>query len=62
MNPSIFYDTESEVLSIELIREPSVDSDVQGNVVIEYGAKGNPVKINIYKFNLENFNKNEKNL
>ncbi|MBU6389647.1 DUF2283 domain-containing protein [Patescibacteria group bacterium] len=62
MSPSISYDPESEVLSIELVREPSVDSDMQGNVVIDYGVKGKPVKINIYKFSFENFKKSEKDL
>lgn len=62
MKPSISYDPEAEVLSIELSPEPSVDSDIQGNVVIDYGEKGNAIRVNIYQFNFDDFKKQEKDL
>ena len=56
--PQISYDKESEVLSIEIGNEKSVDSNVQGNVVIDYGKNDKVVRANLYKFNFDAFRKN----
>ena len=53
--PKIAYDRESEVLSFELRRGKSVDSDIQGNVVIDYDRKRNIVRINVYHFDFDAF-------
>ncbi len=58
--PKIHYDKESEVLSIEIKRAESVDSDIQGNAVIDYDRRGNIVRINLYQFNFDAFRKHRK--
>lgn len=60
--PKISYDRESEVLSVEMHRGKSVDSDVRGNVIIDYDAKGNVVRVNFYKFNFDAFRSGAKAL
>ena len=51
----ISYDKESHVMSIELLKSKSVDSDVQGNTVIDYDKNGNIARINFYEFNFDDF-------
>ena len=51
----IEYDKDANVLSIELQAQKSVDSDMQGNAVIDYGKKGEVVRINLYDFNFNDF-------
>lgn len=51
----IEYDKESEVMSVILADRKSVDSDIRGNVVIDYDKKGEIVKVNFYNFNLDLF-------
>lgn len=58
MNSKIVYDKEVDVMSIELRRAKSVDSDVNGNVVIDYDKNGKIVRINFYNFNLDSFKNN----
>ncbi len=58
----IAYDRESEVLSIEVSRAKSVDSDVKGNVVIDYDKKGEIVRVNFYSFDFAGFRSNFKAL
>jgi len=53
--PKIIYDKESGVFSIEVARGKSVDSDIKGNVVIDYDKRGEVIKINIYNFDFEQF-------
>jgi uncharacterized protein YuzE len=53
--PKIAYDKESKVLSIIVKDEKSIDSDVQGNAVIDYNKEGDIVKINLYNFSFSNF-------
>lgn len=53
--PKISYDKESRVMSIELSKTRSVDSDIQGNTVIDYGKKGNIARINFYEFSFDDF-------
>ena len=54
-NPKISYDKESAVLSIMLGKNKSVDSEIQGNTVIDYDRKGKIAKINFYDFNFSSF-------
>jgi len=55
--PQIQYDREAEIVSIRVSPERSVDSDAQGNVVVDYDASGNVVNIDIMKVNLNEFEK-----
>jgi len=53
--PKISYDLESKVLSIQIKAGKSVDSDIQGNLVVDYDEKGNILRINFYDFNFSRF-------
>ena len=53
--PQIMYDKESGVLSIHLANGKSIDSDIHGNVVIDYGKRGEAVRINLYDFSFHQF-------
>jgi uncharacterized protein YuzE len=55
MKPKIKYDPKSNILSIRLSKKKSVDSDIKGNIVIDYDEKGEIVNIEIMKINLEEF-------
>ena len=57
-NQKIIYDKENGVLVIELKRAKSVDSDIQGNAVIDYGKDGEVVRLNLYNFSLDAFREN----
>lgn len=54
-NPRILYDKESRVLSIEIKKAKSADSDIQGNVVIDYDRGGKVARINLYNFSFSSF-------
>ncbi|OGL64455.1 hypothetical protein A3F52_03475 [Candidatus Uhrbacteria bacterium RIFCSPHIGHO2_12_FULL_47_11] len=54
-NPKIKYDPEAKILSIRLGASTSVDSEVKGNVVLDYDAKGNLVNVDIMKVSLSEF-------
>jgi len=62
VRPKISYDKESQVLSIEVGRKKSIDSDIQGNVVIDYGKDGEIVRINLYNFSFDAFRNHLKEL
>ncbi len=51
----IVYDKGGRVLSVEIGREKSVDSDMQGNVVLDYDKSGKIVRINLYDFSFDEF-------
>ena len=53
--PKISYDKESRVLSIEVKLAKSVDSDIHGNLVLDYDAKGDIARINLYTFSIDAF-------
>lgn len=55
MAPKIRYNQEEEILSIRFKKSKSVDSDIQGNVVIDFGKNGEVINIDIMKINLNNF-------
>lgn len=58
--PNIHYDRGSGVLSIEVKRAKSVDSDVQEKAAIDYDRRGNIVRINLYRFSFDAFRKGRK--
>lgn len=60
IHPKISYDKESRVLSIEVQKSRSVDSDIHGNVVIDYDKRGNIVRISFYHFDFSSFNNGQK--
>ena len=53
----IDYDKEAEVMSVILADRKSVDSDIRGNVVIDYDKQGEIVKVNFYNFSFDMFKK-----
>ncbi len=55
IKPKIKYDKDSQVLSFEFSNNPSVDSDIRENAIIDYGRSGEIISINFYKFNFNNF-------
>lgn len=54
-NPKVKYDPEAKILSVRLSSGPSVDSDVKGNVVLDYDVKGNLVNVDIMKVSFSEF-------
>ncbi len=57
--PEITYDPEVQILSIRLSDDKIVDSDLEGDFVIDYDAKGNIVNIDIMDFNLKKLSKSK---
>lgn len=49
------YDPEVKILKIRFRRGKSVDSDIIGNLVLDYDKNGHLVKIDIMDINLEDF-------
>ncbi|PJC36982.1 hypothetical protein CO046_02650 [Candidatus Peregrinibacteria bacterium CG_4_9_14_0_2_um_filter_53_11] len=49
------YDPEVKILKIRFLRGKSVDSDIIGNLVLDYDKKGHLVKVDIMDVNLEDF-------
>ena len=58
----ILYDKESKVLSVKMKKAKSVDSDIHGNVVVDYDKKGNAVRVNFYDFDFGAFKSGRKAL
>lgn len=54
-HPKIRYDKDSRVLLIEIKNGKVTDSDMQGNVVIDYDKNGNIIRLEYYDFNFDNF-------
>lgn len=54
-NPKISYDRESQILSIRLSSKKSVDSDIYGNVVVDYGHDGHMVNVDIMDISINEF-------
>ena len=54
-NPKISYDSESQILSIRLSEKKSVDSDIYGNVVVDYDHNGKMVNVDIMDISLNEF-------
>lgn len=57
-NIKIAYDRKSKVLSVEVGKKKSVDSDIQGNIVLDYDKSGKIVRINLYDFSFDAFREN----
>lgn len=55
MQPKVQYDSEAKILSIRLSKEKSVDSDVYGNVVADYGKDGKIVSVDLMDISLDEF-------
>lgn len=60
IKPTISYDKENKVLSVKLKQAKSIDSDLSGNVVIDYDKNGEAVRVNFYDFNFNDFKSNLK--
>ncbi|MEK7502954.1 MAG: DUF2283 domain-containing protein [Patescibacteria group bacterium] len=60
IKPIISYNKESKVLSVELKKAQSTDSELSGNVVIDYDKNGEAVRVNFYDFNFNDFKSNPK--
>lgn len=58
----ISFDKESNMLSIELSGGKSADSDISGNLVIDYDKNGKVIRINLYHFDFERFRESRKAL
>ncbi len=54
-NPKVKYDPKAKILSIHLSPIKSVDSDVRGNVVLDYDGKGDLVNVDIMKVSFSEF-------
>lgn len=55
MFPKINYHKQEKILSFRFSLKKSIDSDIKGNVVIDYDKNGAVVNIDVMKVNLENF-------
>jgi len=55
MKPKIHYDKKSNIFSIRLSKNKSVDSDIKDNIVIDYDKEGEIVNIEIMKISLREF-------
>jgi uncharacterized protein YuzE len=53
--PKISYDDEARILSIRTSSQRSVDSDMYGNVVIDYSKDGKIVNVDIMDVSLSEF-------
>lgn len=53
----IKYNKKTKILSIRLSDKRSIDSDVQGNVVVDYDKEGKIINIDIMNINFEEFSK-----
>lgn len=57
-NLKISYDKESGVLSLQVKKGKSADSDIQKNIVIDYDKRGEIIRINLYNFSFDSFQNN----
>lgn len=53
--PKISYDDEARILSIRTSTSESVDSDIYGNVVVDYDKDGQIVNVDIMEVSLAEF-------
>ena len=61
-NLKISYNKEAKVLSVEMRKMKSVDSDIHDNIVIDYDKRGKVVRVNFYDFNFDAFQESRKEL
>jgi len=57
MSPQIKHDKNSNIVSIKVSAEKSVDSDVKDNIVVDYDKNGQIVNIDIMKVGIDEFKK-----
>jgi uncharacterized protein YuzE len=57
MKSKIKYDKESNTLTIRFSNKRSVDSEIRGNVVIDYDENREIIKIEIMEITLDEFKK-----
>lgn len=55
MKPKITYDKKANIISIRFGKKRSIDSDIKGNIVIDYDKSGEIVGIDIMGVSLEEF-------
>ena len=55
MAPKIEFNKKEKLLSIRFSKKKSVDSDIQGNVVIDYDESGNVINMEVMDINLNDF-------
>lgn len=55
MAPKIHYHRNEKILSLSFRNAKSVESDIEGNVVIDYDRQGKVVRVEIMHFNLDDF-------
>ncbi len=53
--PKISYDNEARIISIRTSPNKSVNSDIYGNVVVDYGKNGEIVNVDIMDVSLSEF-------
>ena len=58
----ISYDKESKILSFLVKSAKSADSDISGNLVIDYDKKGDVVRVDFYDFDFNDFKEIKKNI
>ena len=51
----VHYNKKEKILSIKLSNESSADSEVRGNVVVDYNQEGLITNIDIMSFSLDEF-------
>lgn len=61
-NIKILYDKASGVFSMDFGKTKSSDSDINGNVVIDYDKNGKIVRLNVYDFSFDDFENGKKAL
>lgn len=60
--PKIKYNKEAQIMTIQISNKKSVDSDVQGNIVIDYDKEGKIVRIEMMNISLNEFKRNERSI
>lgn len=56
----VYYDPEVKILNIQVKKGKIIDSDMQGNCVIDYDKNGNIVNIEVLEINIEEILKAKK--
>lgn len=56
----VYYDPEVKILNIRVKKGKIIDSDMQGNCVIDYDKNGDIVNIEVLEINLEEILKAKK--
>lgn len=57
----IEYNSQAKILKLRIKDTKSVDSEINGNVVLDYDSNGDLVNIDVMEFNLDDLAKLAKN-